>query len=185
MNAGVDGEVSDLIETRMEVDAISQKLDDLTYEVDSAVRQIEDLIRIVQQEISMSLMKSSIENATEPESNETEEEDLNVTTRQVIYDSNKSQFFSDLNDTDSSPIGLSREIQSYVDDLRSRYGRIRNEMEELNESMDAHLEPRKGAKRDRVISESSEADVSPKDREPIKREESKEEMMDVENAAAR
>ena len=101
----------------MEVDAISQKLDDLTYEVDSAVRKIEDLIRIVQQEISMSLMKSSIEDATEPESNETEAEDLNVTTRQVIYDSNKSQFFSDLNDTDSSPIGLSREIQSYVDDL--------------------------------------------------------------------
>ena len=45
--------------------------------------------------------------------------------------------------------------------------------------MDAHLEPRKGAKRDRVISESSEAEVSPKDREPIKHEESKEEMTDV------
>ena len=179
VNAGVDGEVSDLIETRMEVDAISQKLDDLTYEVDSAVRQIEDLIRIVQQEISMSLMKSSIEDATEPESNETEAEDLNMTTRQVINDSNESKFFSDLNDTDSSPIGLSREIQSYVDDLRLRYGRIRNEMEELNESMDAHLEPKKDAKRDRVISESSEADVSPKDREPIKREESKEEITDV------
>jgi len=179
VNAGVDGEVSDLIETRMEVDAISQKLDDLTYEVDSAVRQIEDLIRIVQQEISMSLMKSSIEDATEPESNETEAEDLNMTTRQVINDSNESKFFSDLNDTDSSPIGLSREIQSYVDDLRLRYGRIRNEMEELNESMDAHLEPKKDAKRDRVISESSEADISQKDREPIKREESKEEITDV------
>jgi len=124
-------------------------------------------------------MKSSIENVTEPESNETEAEDLNMTTRQVIYDSNKSQFFSDLNDTDSSPIGLSREIQSYVDDLRSRYGRIRNEMEELNESMDAHLQPKKSAKRDRVISESSEADVSPKDRELIEHEESKEEMTNV------
>ena len=124
-------------------------------------------------------MIAVVSNATEPESNETEAEDLNMTTRQVIYDSNESQFFSDLNDTDSSPIGLSREIQSYVDDLRLRYGRIRNEMEELNESMDAHLEPKKDAKRDRVISESSEADISQKDREPIKREESKEGITDV------